>query len=151
MVEVRTEVSASPQQIFAVLADGWSYASWVVGASHIREVDSSWPQVGAQIHHRVGPCPLTIDDTTTVRAVDPPHSLELDAGLWPFGAAWIRLDLIEIAPGRTEIRMAEQAVRGPGRWLPGPAEGVLLAPRNKEALARLADIAVGKKQPSARS
>jgi hypothetical protein len=29
--------------------------------------------------------------------------------------------------------------------VPGPVEGALLAPRNKEALARLADIAVGKK------
>lgn len=29
-------VGADPDDVFAVLADGWSYAGWVVGDSYIR-------------------------------------------------------------------------------------------------------------------
>jgi hypothetical protein len=130
--------------VFAVLADGWSYAGWVVGASHIREVDAGWPEKGTRIHHSVGPWPLLVHDDTEVAAVDPPRMIELDARLWPFGAARIRLELTEIDPGVTEVRMLERAVRGPGRLLPEAAQALLLVPRNRESLRRLAAMAVGK-------
>jgi hypothetical protein len=35
VVEVSRIIRTAPGRIFAVLADGWSYASWVVGAAHI--------------------------------------------------------------------------------------------------------------------
>ncbi len=144
MAEVSMRIPASPDDVFAVLADGWSYAGWVVGASHIREVDAGWPAEGTRIHHSVGPWPLLVHDSTGVRAVDSPRMVELDARLWPFGAARIRLELDEVRPGVTEVRMTERAVRGPGRLLPEPVQALLLVPRNRESLRRLADLAVGR-------
>ncbi|MEV0246630.1 SRPBCC family protein [Nocardia sp. NPDC050712] len=142
MVEVKFVVNAPPKQVFDVLADGWLYTGWVVGASHIRDVDAGWPEVGTRIHHSVGPWPLTIDDTTVVRAVDPPRMLELEARAWPFGSATIRLELS--GEESTEIRMTEVVSGGPGRLLPGLAQGVLLGPRNLESLSRLADLVIGR-------
>ncbi len=142
-------VRASPECVFAVLADGWTYAGWVVGASHIRDVDTGWPEPGALIHHSVGPWPLLINDVTKVHVVDSPRLLELDARAWPFGTARIRLELTENEPGSTEVRMFEEATRGPGRLLPKAAQAALLIPRNRESLRRLADLAVGRKaQPA---
>jgi len=144
MVEVVVTVPAAREQVFAVLADGWSYSSWVVGASHIREVDAGWPAVGTRIHHSVGSWPLLLKDTTAVRAVERPQLLELDARAWPFGAARVRLELTETAPDTTEVRMSEEVVRGPGRVMPSAVQAALLVPRNRETLRRLCDLAVGR-------
>lgn len=40
MSENERLIHASVEDVFAVLTDGWSYASWVVGASRIRDKDS---------------------------------------------------------------------------------------------------------------
>lgn len=144
MVQVTSTIRASAENVFAVIADGWSYAGWVVGASHIRAVDDAWPRVGARIHHSVGPWPLTLQDTTEVRAVDPPWSIELSARLWPLGTAVVRLELRATGPASCQVLMSEEAVGGPGRLIPHAAQAVLLTPRNKESLARLADLAVGR-------
>lgn len=144
MAEVATTVPTSPDRVFAVLADGWSYAGWVVGASHIREVDFGWPEVGTRIHHSVGPWPLVVDDVTEVVAVEPPYLLEIDARLWPFGAARVRLELSEPEPNVTRVRMLESAVRGPGRLLPQSLQTLLLVPRNRESLRRLSSLATGR-------
>jgi hypothetical protein len=144
VAEVSTRVPASPEQVFDVLADGWSYVGWVVGASHIREVDAGWPAKGTRIHHSIGPWPLLLHDVTSVRAVDRPRSLELDGRMWPFGVARIRLELTEVEPGVTEVRMIERAVRGPGRFVPNPIQALLLVPRNRESLRRLSAMVTGK-------
>ena len=144
MAEVSTKVPASPDRVFEVLADGWSYVGWVVGAAHIREVDTGWPKRGTRIHHSVGPWPLLVHDVTTVHTVDRPRLLELNARLWPFGEARIRLELTEVEPGVTEIRMTERAVRGPGRLMPHAIQALLLVPRNRESLRRLSAMVVGK-------
>ncbi|MGW5436852.1 SRPBCC family protein [Nocardia asteroides] len=149
MVRVTQSVPAPAGEVFAVLADGWSYAGWVVGASHIRGVDDGWPAVGARIHHSVGPWPLTIQDVTKVTAVAPPHRLELDARLWPFGAAVIDLEVRATGPASCEVVMGERAVRGPGKLLPHAVQAALLTPRNRESLSRLADLAVGRKHSGA--
>jgi hypothetical protein len=78
MVEVSRIIRTASERVYAVLADGWSYASWVVGAAHIRDVDDTWPSVGARVHHQVGPWPLHIKDQTSVRAVQPGRMLERD-------------------------------------------------------------------------
>lgn len=136
-------VPASVERVFAVLADGWSYAGWVVGAAHIREVDPGWPGTGTRIHHSVGGWPLAVQDVTTVLDVDPPRMLELEARLWPLGAARIRLELAERHDG-AEITMSEEAVKGPTALLPAQVQSFYLTPRNRESLRRLADLAVRK-------
>lgn len=143
-LEVSRTVPVPPADVFDVLTDGWLYALWVVGASHIRGVDEGWPEVGTRIHHGVGPWPMTLHDVTEVLAVDPPHSLELLARSWPVGSAWIRIDLHPGVDGSTVIRMRERACAGPGRFVPDPVQHVLLAPRNNESLDRLADIVLGR-------
>jgi uncharacterized protein YndB with AHSA1/START domain len=140
MVTVSREIDASPDDVWAVLSDGWLYPSWVVGASRMRMVDPAWPAVGAELHHSVGVWPALIDDTTTVRASVPKRELVLQARGWPAGEATVRLTLEECAGGCT-VAVAEEVSRGPGRLLPGPARTVLIAPRNTETLRRLAYLA----------
>ncbi|WP_406266078.1 SRPBCC family protein [Nocardia sp. NBC_00881] len=149
MAHVEHMVQASAEDTFAVLSDGWSYAAWVVGATHIRDVDPGWPAEGTRLHYRAGVWPFTVDDITQVSAVDPPRLLELEAKLRPFGSAWIRLELTETAPGRTRVRMHEHTKHGPGTWVPDIIQELLLLPRNQESLSRLADIVVGRSRDTA--
>ncbi|XVS66768.1 SRPBCC family protein [Actinosynnema sp. CA-299493] len=143
MIEVRLVVPTSVEQVFAVLADGWSYAGWVVGAAHIREVEAGWPGTGTRIHHSVGAWPVAVQDVTTVLDVDPPRMLELEARLWPLGAARIRFDL-KSTPDGCEVTMSEEAVKGPLSLLPAPAQSLFLVPRNRETLTRLSAQATRK-------
>ena len=78
-------MTASPDQVWAVLADGWLYPLWVVGASRMREVDDSWPQPGTRLHHSVGTWPLLLDDVTEVVECRPGSRLVLQAHAWPAG------------------------------------------------------------------
>jgi uncharacterized protein YndB with AHSA1/START domain len=144
VTEVSRVVDVPPEAVFAVLADGWTYAGWVVGSSHIRDVDPGWPAVGTRIHHSVGPWPLHIQDVTVVTAVEPGLSLSLEAQGWPLGAAAIGLTLVPDGGGKTLVRMTEHIVRGPGKVLPAALQALIAKPRNTEALARLADLAVGR-------
>ena len=68
--EVTRLVEASAEDIWAVLSDGWAYASWVVGTARIRGVDAGWPKAGTQIHHSFGIWPALIDDSTEVLHAD---------------------------------------------------------------------------------
>ena len=142
VVTVRRDVGAPVDAVWAVLADGWLYPSWVVGASRMREVDPAWPGVGTQLHHSVGTWPLVLDDTTTVLACVPKRELVLRARGWPLGEAEVRLTLDERADG-CEVAMSEEVRSGPGRLLPPPVRSVLIGPRNAESLRRLAYLAEG--------
>ncbi|SDE39958.1 SRPBCC family protein [Glycomyces harbinensis] len=136
---VTVTVPAPPEVVFAVLADGWGYASWVVGASRIRDADADWPAKGTRICHSIGPWPLLIQDTTTVVAVRPPSLLVLDARMWPLGKARVRFDLAP-AEGGTAITMREVATGGPLALLPVSVQTRLVAPRNRESLDRLSRL-----------
>ena len=71
MTEVTRLVDAPPAEVFATLADGWTYPLWVVGAAHMRAVDPAFPAVGSKLHHSVGLWPLLIEDTTEVVEMEP--------------------------------------------------------------------------------
>ncbi|ATY11951.1 polyketide cyclase [Amycolatopsis sp. AA4] len=144
MVEVSRTVPAPPEAVFEVLADGWSYSGWVVGSCHIRDVDTSWPQVGAQIHHSFGGWPLQLEDTTAVLAVEPGVSLELEARGGALGTAKIELSLVPDGAGQTTVRMAERVTSGVGAVLPESVQALVLGPRNRESLARLSALALGR-------
>jgi hypothetical protein len=133
-------VRATPEQVWSVLADGWSYVGWVVGASRIRDVDATWPAVDAKIHHSSGLWPLVVSDTTSVLACEPGSLLVLQARGWPLGEATVRIRLEE-GIGGTRVSMVEDASRGPGRWVPPAVRKAVLVPRNRESLRRLALIA----------
>ena len=132
-------IHATPEQVWEVLADGWLYPLWVVGASRMREVDDHWPAVGAQLHHSVGTWPMLIDDSTEVVDTTPGLMLKLKARAWPTGAASVTLRL-EAVGTETEVTIEEDAVSGPAVLIPKPARDVMLAWRNVEALRRLAYV-----------
>lgn len=141
MTRVTRTIGAEPDEVFGVLSDGWSYASWVVGAAHMRDVDDRWPHVGARLSHRVGPWPVNVDDTTIVTGMTPDRELELDAHVWPFGAATVRMTLRPVPGGRTKVIM-DEALKAPlGRYIPDALQALLIGPRNRESLARLDDLA----------
>lgn len=132
-------VSASPEQVWDVLSDGWLYPLWVVGASRMREVDDEWPAVGAQLHHSVGVWPALLDDTTEVLEAQPQSLLRLRARGWPGGEAEVVMHLEAVADG-TKITIEEDVVSGPGRLVPSLLRQPPLAWRNVEALRRLAFV-----------
>ncbi len=134
------DIDATPEQVFAVLCDGWTYASWVVGASRIREVDADWPAVGSQLHHSVGVWPVLIHDSTEVEDVSRPRMLQLQARAWPSGVGRIRLDIEPYGDG-CRVVMSENIVAGPARFLPAPVENAWLNWRNTECLRRLSYLA----------
>ena len=138
-----TTTTATPPDVWAVLADGWSLAGWVVGASRIREVEPGWPAAGTLVHHSVGGWPLVVDDTTSVVSVVPEHELVLQARGWPAGEARVTLRLQPDGSG-TRLSMDEVAVRGPGRFLPAPVQWLGIAPRNAECLRRLVLLVEGR-------
>jgi hypothetical protein len=140
---VTVHVPAARDAVFAILADGWSYAAWLVGCSRIRDADDDWPAKGTRIHHSIGPWPLLIEDTTSVLAVQEPGLLILEARLWPLGRARVRFDLVPTGDG-TDLTMTEVATRGPIALLPAPLQARLIAPRNRESLDRLSRLAVAK-------
>ncbi|WP_423923305.1 SRPBCC family protein [Frigoribacterium sp. 2-23] len=136
-------VEAAPSDVFAVLADGWLFPSWVVGASRIRDVDLTWPSVGATIAHSFGSWPLVIDDTTTLLEWQPDERAVFQARGWPLGEARITLE-VQNRLGGCLVRMTEEAVSGPGSVLPSALLDLPLRFRNDEALQRLAWLAEGR-------
>ncbi|MGQ0482126.1 MAG: SRPBCC family protein [Pseudonocardia sp.] len=140
MSEVSRVVRASPRQVFAVLADGWTYPLWVVGATHMRDVDAGWPEVGSQLHHSVGSWPLMIEDRTEVLGMERDRWLELHARAWPTGAARVRISLAPHSEG-TRVTMQEFAESGLARCVPGVLQRPLLHLRNTESLQRLGRVA----------
>ncbi|HLU54914.1 MAG TPA: SRPBCC family protein [Pseudonocardia sp.] len=142
MVTVRRAIGVAVDAVWAVLADGWLYPSWAVGASRMRDVDPAWPGVGTQLHHSVGTWPLLVDDTTTVLSCVPKRELVLRGPAWPMGTAETRLTIEERADG-CEIVMSEDVRSGPVQLLPAPARARVLGPRNTESLRRLAYLAEG--------
>jgi hypothetical protein len=135
-------VKASPDAVFAVLANGWLFPSWVVGASRVRRVEGGWPAVEARIHHSFGMWPLVIDDTTSVEEWDAPRHAAFLARGWPLGEARV---LIDVQPHRRGcvVRMTEYAVKGPGTLVPDAVMSVFVKVRNGEALRRLGWLAEG--------
>ena len=138
---VKRTVQASPERVFAVLADGWTYSDWVVGTVHIRDVDEHWPQVGAELHHKAGPWPLSLQDSSTVLAMVPDRLLKLRAGLWPLGSAVVEIVLDPVADGGTRITMKEDFEAGPLLFVRNKLNDLVLHRRNVETLRRLAFLA----------
>jgi uncharacterized protein YndB with AHSA1/START domain len=142
---VSRRIPATPAQVFDVLSDGWSYASWVVGNAHVRAVDPDWPTPGSRIQHSVGAWPLLVRDVTTVRDMVPNRLLELDFRLGWLGGGTVRVDLRPDGLRHTVVKLSEWFERGPAvPLLPSVVRELLLWPRNAQSLARLTDLVLGR-------
>jgi hypothetical protein len=141
---ITRRVHAPVQVVWSVLADGWLYATWVVGASGIRAVEPEWPARGSRLHHSFGVWPALIDDTTEVLTCDPGRTLLLKARGWPAGEAHVQIKVAGDGADRSIVSIGEDAIAGPGRLLPRPVRQLLIGPRNTETIGRLALIAEGR-------
>ena len=141
---VQRRLNCSPEQVFAVLRDGWTYPVWVVGASRMRSVDEGWPAPGTKLHHSFGVWPLLLNDTTEVLEFDPGHRLVLEARGWPIGNARVEIT-VEAAADGSLVSIAEDVSDGPARLVPQPVRVAGIDVRNRETLRRLALLAEGRR------
>jgi uncharacterized protein YndB with AHSA1/START domain len=138
-------INASPQAVWDVLCDGWLYPLWVVGATRMRAVDATWPEVGSRIHHSAGVWPVVVDDDTEVLQMEPLRRLELRAKGWPVGEADVVIELEDLG-STTRVRIHEDAVAGPGVLVPNVIRQPILKWRNVETLRRLSFVFEGRAQ-----
>lgn len=147
---VTRDSTATRQQVWDVIADGWTYSQWVVGNSRMRAVDANWPAPGSKIHHTIGIWPLTLNDESVVESCTPGEELVLLAKGRPFGGARITLRLSDTETGGCRIEMAEVPVRGPMKFVPHRIALAAAWPRNRECTWRLAALAERRTDPSDR-
>jgi Polyketide cyclase / dehydrase and lipid transport len=143
---VRRDTTASREQVWNVIADGWTYSQWVVGNTRMRAVDPNWPAPGSTIHHTIGIWPVVLNDETVVETSIPNEELVLHAKGRPFGGARITLRLSDIPTG-CRIEMAEVPVGGPLNWVPRRLALAAAYPRNRECTARLVALAERRAEP----
>lgn len=125
--------------VFGVLTDPMSYPDWLVGAQAIRGIEPGWPSPGASFHHRVGlGGPVSVADSTTVRAIEAPALLELEVRARPFGRGVSRFELVAEGPSTTVVRFEEHAIGAAA--LANPVAGPLIRRRNQRSMARLASL-----------
>jgi uncharacterized protein YndB with AHSA1/START domain len=139
MATTRTQIAASPDEVFAALANPENYGDWVVGSDTVRDADPAWPKVGTRFHHRIGFGLLKVSDHTEVLAVDPPHRLVMHARARPLGTAKVTM-LLAGGDGRTDVTMIEVAGDRLSRLALNRLTDPLIHVRNVEALRRLKRI-----------
>lgn len=138
---VTRRVHASVDQVWAVLADGWRYATWATGA--IREVDREWPAVGSRLRHRTGAWPIAVDGHVEVLACQPGRQVVLGTRAWPTGTARLRIMVNANASHGSTVRIAEDGTGGAAGLVPRRFLDRFLVSRHRETLRRLAMVAEG--------
>lgn len=141
MAERQQLVKCPPHQVWQVLADGESYAHWVVGTQEILQVDAAWPAVDAVLRFRVGIGPVHFEDSCTVRICEPERRLELEARAEAFGTARIAFTLLPWSEN-TLVILDEHPLLGPGARMQGPPSELILHLRNRRVLGNLARTAL---------
>ena len=135
VVTVQRMTTAGPDAVWAVLADGWRLASWVVGAARVDAVDAAWPAVGTRLRYGIGGWPVVLPGSAEVTACSPGRELALH-GRTPFGGVDVR---VRVDDG--ELVITEDVVSGPARLVPARLRAAGIGARNVETLRRLALLA----------
>jgi uncharacterized protein YndB with AHSA1/START domain len=134
-------IPATPDEVFAVLADPYTYTEWVVGAHDIRHVEGTWPDVGSHFFHTVGVGPIKTKDNTKVIEVEPGKRLVLEARARPAGVARVIFDLRPVEHG-TEVEIEEYPINGPAKAFHNPIQDGVIKVRNVETLRRLERVVI---------
>lgn len=133
-------MQAAPEDVFNVLADAESYASWVVGCQQVRDADDAWPEPGSSFEHRIGFGPLRVQDITTVVETSPPRRLVLRTRAWPLGETLVEFRMRPARDG-TQVEMRQRPSAGPIAALDNPIQDFITTLRDRETLRRLRRLA----------
>lgn len=132
-------IEAPASAVWASLVDPWTYEVWVRGAKQIRDVDATWPQVGARFHHLVGFGPFAVADVTRIVRIEHERVVELDAAARPMGRVNVVLELSD-GDGLTRVTMHENPTSGPVAVLDNPLQQAAVRLRNASSLQRLKKV-----------
>ncbi|MEU8997651.1 SRPBCC family protein [Streptomyces caniferus] len=133
-------IECTPEELWAVLADGFRYQDWVVGTAHSRPAAGNWPEVGSMIEYTVRLGPWNLSGHTVVRHSDPPRALELEVDSGRLGTARVAIEVRRWGPDSLVV-VDEHPLRGPGGRLHNAGLEALLQLRHRSMLSRLAEVA----------
>ncbi|MDQ0797833.1 SRPBCC family protein [Streptomyces sp. B1I3] len=133
-------IDRPPSALWAVLEDANQYGKWVVGTSDSRPAEGRWPELGSSITYTVRLGPQEFTGRTTVRRVDRPGALELEAESGRLGTARIAFDIRPWGEDRTLVIVDEHPLSGIGGVLHNTLLDGLLQIRHRSMLARLARV-----------
>ncbi|MET9592778.1 SRPBCC family protein [Streptomyces sp. NPDC006516] len=128
-----------PSALWAVLEQPHQYAKWVVGTSDSRPLEGLWPEVGSSIGYTVRLGPKEFRGRTTVRRLERPQVLELEAYSGALGTARIAFDIRPWGE-ETLVLLNEHPLQGLGGALHNVALDALLQIRHRAMLGRLAAV-----------
>jgi uncharacterized protein YndB with AHSA1/START domain len=149
MATNRHTIPATPDEVFAVLADARSYEHWVVGCDDIRAVEGDWPAVGSRFFHTVGVGPIKTSDNTKVLEVEPGRRLVLEARARPAGVAKVAFTLTPVEAGTaTDVEIEEYPIKGVAKVIDNPVQDGLIKVRNVETLRRLEKQVLQRREPA---
>jgi hypothetical protein len=134
-------MDATPEAVFAVLADAGSYGEWVVGSKEIRDAEGHWPDPGATFHHTQGKGPVVVKDTTSVIESQKPAHLVLEVRARPFIVSVVELSIEPLGTGRCRVTMYEHPTGGLVKPVWNPLFDRGMSARNVECLRRLEKLA----------
>lgn len=127
-----------PSALWSVLERPDQYGEWVVGTQDSRLLEGRWPEVGSSIEYTVRLGPKEFQGRTTVRRLERPAALELEAYSGVLGTARIAFD-IRPWGDRTLVLLDEHPLQGLGGILHNVALDAVLQIRHRAMLARLAE------------
>jgi uncharacterized protein YndB with AHSA1/START domain len=133
-------IRRAPEAVWSVLADGRSYADWVVGTHASEPLDGDWPAVGSAIRYTVKFGRYRAHGRTVVREAEPARRLELEAQSRVIGTARIGIALRPWGEEHTLVTVDEHPLTGPGGRLHNLASEALLQIRHRLMLRRFARV-----------
>jgi uncharacterized protein YndB with AHSA1/START domain len=140
MAENHAYIDAPPDAVFDVLADPYTYADWVVGASKIRGQEGNWPEPGSKFHHTQGAFGVGLKDSTSSIAATRPRQLVMEVRFRPLMIGKVEMRLRPRGRG-THVTMIEYAIDGPIARIYNPVFDRAIWARNIESLRRLRKLA----------
>ncbi|CAM5335895.1 SRPBCC family protein [Streptomyces atroolivaceus] len=132
-------INHPPSALWSVLEQPVLYGKWVVGTQDSRLLEGQWPEVGASIEYTVRLGPKELQGRTTVRRLERPGGLELEAYSGLLGTARIAFDIRPWGDG-TLVLLDEHPLQGLGGILHNVALDAVLQIRHRAMLGRLAEV-----------